>query len=137
MAEIDRQSSARPMSDSQYRRYCPGDPACRGSALVCERNGRVVGFAVYSWVLDEGSIINIAVHGELRRHGIGSRLLRGCLGAMRQAGLARCLLEVRESNQAAQSLYGSEGFEFDGRRPRYYTTESGDREDALLMSLQL
>ena len=40
-------------------------------------------------------------------------------------------LEVRDSNEAAQALYRSFGFEVAGRRPRYYTD---DGEDALVMT---
>jgi ribosomal-protein-alanine N-acetyltransferase len=40
-------------------------------------------------------------------------------------------LEVRASNQTAQSLYKKYGFRVIGRRPRYY---SSDGEDAIIMS---
>jgi ribosomal-protein-alanine N-acetyltransferase len=40
-------------------------------------------------------------------------------------------LEVRASNDVAQALYRSFGFEVAGRRPRYY---SDDGEDALVMT---
>jgi ribosomal-protein-alanine N-acetyltransferase len=53
-----------------------------------------------------------------------------------ELGIARCLLEVRASNLAAQGLYQSLGFMSDGRRKNYYPKGSG-REDALLMSLTL
>jgi ribosomal-protein-alanine N-acetyltransferase len=40
-------------------------------------------------------------------------------------------LEVRASNQAAQALYRSFGFDVAGHRPSYYTD---DGEDALVMT---
>ena len=40
-------------------------------------------------------------------------------------------LEVRASNEPAQGLYRTFGFQIVGRRPRYYTD---DGEDALVMS---
>lgn len=43
------------------------------------------------------------------------------------------LLEVRASNQPAQQLYASLGFECVGLRKKYY----GDGEDAVLMTLLL
>ena len=46
-------------------------------------------------------------------------------------GARRMTLEVRASNEAAQGLYRSFGFEVVGRRPRYY---SDDGEDALIMT---
>ncbi len=49
------------------------------------------------------------------------------------------LLEVRESNQTAISLYRSEGFVDDGLRKNYYPPKivGGEREAALLMSRSL
>jgi len=137
MAEIDRQSSPRPVSASHYETYCGTGPESHRRALVCELDGEVVGFLASSRVLDEGTVINLVVRGDCRRLGIGGRLLRLSLAEMRRAGLNRCLLEVRASNTAAQRLYEGEGFRLDGSRPGYYTTDCGEREDALLMSLQL
>jgi ribosomal-protein-alanine N-acetyltransferase len=46
-------------------------------------------------------------------------------------------LEVRASNVSARSLYGKMGFELTGRRQNYYSLPTGEREDAILMSLTL
>ncbi|MDG1215031.1 MAG: hypothetical protein P8N17_03415, partial [Luminiphilus sp.] len=46
-------------------------------------------------------------------------------------------LEVRASNVSARSLYGKMGFELTGRRHNYYPLPTGEREDAILMSLTL
>lgn len=108
-----------------------------GLGLVAECGGEVCGFVVYSQVLDEGSIINIAVAPACQGRGYGRRALAHALVLMGESGVSRCLLEVRESNHAARALYESEGFTLDGRRPAYYSTEQGAREDALLMSKQL
>jgi len=43
------------------------------------------------------------------------------------------VLEVRESNEAALSLYASRGFETIGRRAGYY---DAPREDARVLALQ-
>ena len=63
-------------------------------------------------------------------------LLLAALDRMSEAGLQRCMLEVRESNLAARALYENNGFIVDGVRPRYYRTDQGS-EDALLMSRRL
>jgi len=94
--------------------------------VVAERDGIVVGFALYRVVAGEGELLNLAVEPLLRRGGIGRQLLERLLG------LAEVWhLEVRESNQAAIGLYESVGFERVGRRPGYYS----DGEAALLFSL--
>jgi ribosomal-protein-alanine N-acetyltransferase len=95
--------------------------------------GTVAGMIVIWVVLDEAHIATLAVHPDYRHAGIGRRLLaQGLLDAwMRGARLA--YLEVRRSNQAAQTLYASFGFQVVGERPRYYKDNS---EDALLMTLE-
>ena len=106
------------------------------AVLVAHRDGQVDGFIVYSRVLDEISVHNIAVRAARRGRGLGSRLLAGLLERVRPAGVTRCLLEVRESNIAARRLYEKMGFARDGERRHYYPGP-GAREHALLMSRSL
>ena len=110
-----------------------------------ERTGRVLvahvgedldGFIVYSRVLDEVSIHNIAVRAGRQGRGLGGMLLTRLLQRMKGAGAKRCLLEVRASNVAARRLYESAGFTPDGERKNYYRAGEG-REDAVLMSRRL
>ncbi len=134
MHEIDAQVGPNPRSEGSYATCCRGDGDER--ALVWECAGEVYGFVTYSTVLDQASIHNIAVRPEWQRQGLGRALLGASLEDMRDAGLQRCLLEVRASNIAALALYGDLGFTVDGRRRDYYRVPAG-REDALLMSLAL
>jgi ribosomal-protein-alanine N-acetyltransferase len=60
------------------------------------------------------------------------RLLQG----LREDGVERVLLEVRESNQVAHKLYQSGGFREVGQRRGYYPSGQG-REDAKVMLLDL
>jgi [ribosomal protein S18]-alanine N-acetyltransferase len=79
--------------------------------------GRVVGFIVTRSVGDrEREVLNIAVHPDFRRLGIGTELLRSEL--VRSPGAH--FLEVRESNTPARELYRRLGFEVVGSRPGYY-----------------
>lgn len=137
LAEIDRQVSVRPLSLEGYLRVCERGAPATGFALVAERAGRLCGFSLYTQVLDDGEISNIAVDPGCQGRGFGRQLLRRTLAIMQAAGASRCLLEVRASNDVALALYESEGFTLDGRRKGYYSTGSGEREDALLMSRQL
>ena len=98
-----------------------------------ERASLLIGFILFSHVLDESTLLNIAVHPQWRRHGFGRQLLTHGLRQLESTGVTRCLLEVRVGNLNAIELYSSLGFSVDGRRRDYYPSING-REDALLMS---
>lgn len=96
----------------------------------------LAGFALCSLVIDEATLLNIAVHPAWQRRGIAWQLLHAALAGCRARGACRMLLEVRESNDSAIALYRRAGFVVDGVRRAYYPTRSG-REDGLLMSAPL
>jgi [ribosomal protein S18]-alanine N-acetyltransferase len=96
--------------------------------------GRILAFADYWLVSDEIHILNIATHPQARRQGHGARLLHHIVDQAKTASFKCIDLEVRRSNEAAQALYASHGFQVVGMRPRYY--EDND-EDAILMTLKL
>lgn len=102
--------------------------------VLCTPEQEVVAFVDTWLVLDELEVHDIAVAPEHRRRGLGKLLLEHVLENCRLRGVRRVLLEVRESNIAAQRLYRSLGFEVIGRRRRYY---QNDGEDALTMALEL
>ena len=77
-----------------------------------------------------GLAIPEAVHPHYRGQGFGRALLFGLLKSARARGMQRATLEVRESNQAALSLYQKFGFQTAGRRRRYY---QDNNEDALIL----
>jgi len=95
---------------------------------------RVVGYLCFWLVEGETHILNLAVHPESRRRGIGSLLLRHGLDYCRERGAREITLEVRRSNYKAISLYRRFHFEPEGVRLRYYS-DSG--EDAVIMTLHL
>lgn len=141
LVALDAMVSASPWQPVHFASACrEGEVAggCRAQeyALVAEVGGESAGFVVISAVLDEASILNVAVQPSLQRRGIALALLRAALAAIRESGGKRCQLEVRESNTAARRLYEKFGFRVDGMRRNYYPAQSG-REDALLMSVQL
>lgn len=92
-------------------------------------DGRVAGYICSMLVLDEGHIMNVAVHPAFRGRGIGQLLVERVMADCRDRGAAFVSLEVRVSNEAAIGLYRRLGFTGTGTRRRYY--ENG--EDALLM----
>jgi len=132
LSSIDISASSYPWKEHQFHACCDPDDASE-VALVIESGTEAVGFVVFHHLLDEGSIHNIAVHPSQQRRGLARVLLTEALAEMREKGLGRCLLEVRESNDSAVSLYADMAFQLDGRRQNYYRSDDG-REDALLMS---
>ncbi|MFP3868344.1 MAG: ribosomal protein S18-alanine N-acetyltransferase [Desulfobacteraceae bacterium] len=90
------------------------------------------GYVIYWLVADEMHILNLAVQPAYRRQGIARRLLLEALRRARALGAKQAWLEVRPSNQAAQSLYHSLGFKPVAIRKRYYHNTG---EDALILAL--
>ena len=85
--------------------------------LVAVSGGRIAGFLVARPADDrECDLLNLAVAPAYRRQGIGRGLVRALLES-RQGAI---FLEVRESNQAARSLYRSLGFQEVSVRFQYY-----------------
>ena len=91
----------------------------------------IVGFASFWLMLKEAHLTAIAVRSNYRCNGIGERLLVSAIELATQLNVDVITLEVRASNEIAQSLYKKYGFQTVGRRPRYY---SYNGEDAVLMS---
>lgn len=88
--------------------------------LVAEREGAVVGYVIAHHALDEAEILNLGVGQAQQRRGIGRALVQGMLAQLRQRGVVKVFLEVRESNTPAQRLYEALGFAQVGRRRGYY-----------------
>jgi len=93
----------------------------------------IAGFLCRWLIADECHILNIAVHPDSRRLGIGTVLLSEAISEAKATGAGVVTLEVRRSNLAARQLYRK--FEFEERRLRrhYY----GPGEDAIIMELRL
>jgi ribosomal-protein-alanine N-acetyltransferase len=93
--------------------------------------GIVAYLSVYH-VAAEMEILNLAVHPEYRRRGLGRDLLCKVLKIGIKMGMEQAHLEVRETNTSAHKLYESSGFAVVGRRKKYYPDT---KEDALLMTI--
>ncbi len=116
--EIERQSFAEPWSVGLFRHELRL-PFSR--CLVARSEwGSVVGYVCWWLVGDEVHLLNLAVHPQHRRCGIGRSLLGVVLDCARQAGARLVTLEVHHDNQAAQALYLAFGFVQTGLRRNYY-----------------
>lgn len=94
----------------------------------------VVGYVGLMYVLDEGYISNVAVTASHRRQSIADRLIMELISRADKLHLKFLTLEVRQSNEAAKSLYTKRGFIPVGVRKNYYVKP---KEDALIMTLYL
>ncbi|MFB6303008.1 MAG: ribosomal protein S18-alanine N-acetyltransferase [Haloferacaceae archaeon] len=129
---IEKASFPEPWPYSAFERFL-GEP----TFLVAAQGPDVLGFAVGDVTpnhgRDMGHLKDLAVRPDDRNRGVGRRLVIRTLVRMAAEGATVAKLEVRESNEAAQSLYRTVGFEAARRLPRYYQ----DGEDAFLMTLDL
>lgn len=98
-------------------------------SLIAKENGEIVGFIVGmiypSGKVVNGHILTIDVSPSHRRKGIGQMLLQEMENIFIQKGVQACLLEVREGNVAALSLYHKLGYEDIGRLENYYGKAHG------------
>lgn len=97
----------------------------------------LLGYWVAMRGVDEMHLLNITVAPEHRRHGWARTMMQALAAQAMAEGLHWLWLEVRVSNLAAQALYNQMGFLTVGKRKQYYPTTAGQREDALVMSLNL
>jgi [ribosomal protein S18]-alanine N-acetyltransferase len=93
-------------------------------------SGRLVGYLCFWAVLDEAHVLNVAVHPELRRQGIGKTIMEYLESKSKEIGIKRIILEVGRRNISARNLYKQCGFNSIGFRKRYYTI---NEDDALVM----
>ena len=100
--------------------------------FIFKYNNKVAGYAAGWLILDEAHITNIAVHPEYRNKGLGRQALEFLVEDMYIKGARKALLEVRETNVAANKLYTSAGFKAVGFREKYYKNEG-----AILMEKNL
>ena len=98
--------------------------------LVALDNDVVVGYVGSQTVLGETDMMNIAVHPDCRKQGIGTKLILALIDALTKRESHSLMLEVRSSNLPAISVYSSLGFSEVGRRKNYYRNP---KEDALIM----
>lgn len=95
---------------------------------------RMIAYITFFILVDEIEIVNLAVHTDHRRKGLGQSLLKGLMARGGEMGCKRMVLEVRCSNMAARHLYARCGFTIVGRRKGYYPPNG---EDALVMARSL
>jgi len=107
-------------------------PHARGIGLF--REGRFMGYALFTSLCGEGELLRIAVSPVQRGKGFGRLLLHEVLALWQREAVREAYLEVRASGEAARNLYESAGFRQVGIRKGYY---SHPTEDACLYTLEM
>lgn len=132
VSRIEEASFPDPWPHDAFQRFV-ADPGF----LVADDGGAVVGFVLADVVPNRGRplghVKDMAVEPERRNEGIGTTLLGRVLMVLAQSSVISVKLEVRESNDAARSLYRQYGFEPVHRIPDYYQ----DGEDAVVLVSEL
>lgn len=122
LCEIENQCFEQEAFTKQQLAYLLTDYNTIG--LAARVNGEIAGFAIARVDIRRnelfGHIVTVDVAPAYRRKGIAEKLLREVESALRVRGVKECLLEVRESNVAALSLYQKLGYEKVGKLEKYY-----------------
>ena len=100
------------------------------------KNDEVVGYALVLEVIDEATLMDIAVDKRCRQEGIGRALVENVKKHAQHNEMASMWLEVRAGNIGAINLYENTGFEHIEVRKGYYQTATG-KEDAKIMKASL
>ncbi|MFC5472207.1 ribosomal protein S18-alanine N-acetyltransferase [Cohnella suwonensis] len=128
IVEIEREAFTAPWSAEAFRNELTNNLFAK--YMIMESEDGIVGYGGMWLIIDEAHVTNIAVRERFRGRGYGKSLLREMMRTAYFLGARRMTLEVRVSNEIAQSLYRKMGFYPSGVRPEYY---SDNLEDALIM----
>ncbi len=123
IAEIESLCFSSPWSEKALELLCREN----NFGIAVTEGEKAVAYGGMTCILDEGEILNIAVHPDYRRRGYGRAVVRALLAEAEKRGITKIFLEVRASNLPAIALYSSEGFEEVGIRKGFYSfpTEDG------------
>ena len=135
-------TSANVAQVAELERICFGTEAWSEKSVASELNNplsfwlvavdgdNVAGYVGSQTVMDESDMMNVAVHPDYRRQGIGQALVTALVETLKEWGSHCLTLEVRASNVPAIGLYQKMGFMEAGRRRNYYRNP---KEDALIL----
>ncbi len=127
--QIEEKAYAQPWTIGIFRDCIRSGYNC----WVITEKEMIIGYGIILLLPGEAHILNVCVHPDHQRNGIGRKILHYLLHRASRARADMVLLEVRASNQIAIQLYLSEGFNELGVRTNYYPSVTG-REDAVILA---
>lgn len=108
------------------------------SFVFCDQAGRLLGYCFLYPAADQVDLLNVAVSLQSQRQGVAKQGLKQVFARLALDSYQVVFLEVRASHERAQHLYKQLGFRVNGVRKNYYhTPQDNQKEDAILMSLDL
>ena len=131
IVEIENKTNQMPWSKAQFL----SSMEVGHYSVVMHKDSDILGFAIYSPIIPESHLLNIAIDPAYQGKGLGDKLLQQIILQNRTIGVKTISLEVRVSNLPAINLYEKRGFLKDAIRPDYYS--GSPKEDALLMSINI
>jgi len=108
-----------PWSANQFKEELSGMPKTR-EYLVALDGLEIVGYGGVALLGDVADIHTLTIKESYRRLGIASSMLEKLESWAIQRGAEALMLEMREGNQAAMSLYQKAGYQLISRRDNYY-----------------
>ncbi|MEL0017953.1 MAG: ribosomal protein S18-alanine N-acetyltransferase [Gammaproteobacteria bacterium] len=129
--EIENKTNKMPWTEAQFI----SSMEVGHFSVVLHEESNIQGFAIYSPIVPESHLLNIAIHPTYQGRGLGDKLLQQVILQNKTMGVQVISLEVRVSNLPAIKLYEKRGFLKDAIRPNYYS--GPPKEDALLMSIKI
>jgi ribosomal-protein-alanine N-acetyltransferase len=105
--DIENESFEFPWSDEEFLR-CLRQRNCIG--MVAEIEDKIAGFMVYELHKTRLHLLNLSVGARWRRRGIGTQMVQKLVSKLSQQRRTRIVLEVRETNLAAQLFFKANNF---------------------------
>ena len=124
---IEQNSFEFPWTEKDFFR-CLRGRNCIG--MVAEHDEEVVGFMIYELHNNQLHILNFAVRPDFRRRNVGRQMIQKLIGKLSQQRRNRIVLEIRETNLAAQLFFQKLGFRAISVLRDYYEDST---EDAYVM----
>lgn len=105
--------------------------------LLLDGDDQLLGYFVAMTILDEVHLLNLTVAPAHQGQGWARVMLDGLALWSRQRQALWLWLEVRASNARARAIYEKHGYRQIAERKNYYPAADGQREHAIIMSLNL
>ena len=103
------------------------------AAMAYDKQHAPVGFVLCWLIEDQCDLLSMGVLPDNRRDGVGQMLLDFAMDNAKSLDAKFMVLEVNVNNEAAHTLYESQGFEKFSIRKGYYTNADGTLADAVCM----
>ena len=93
---------------------------------IYQNEDKIIGYLGIQFIHHDIEILGIGVLEEYRKKGVATELMDLLISYFETSKYEKIILEVRESNTSAQSLYKKYNFKYFGKRKKYYVTEDAD-----------